>query len=206
MKLCPQCEKENPSGANHCMYCGTALVEEEQLSEEAKLLKRLKEQEEENRLLKATLEAQLKQQKTQEDTQKPMPIIEPVAPPTMTIIEPRPEKVSVPNYAEQEAEMPEPEQMFAHPFSFSGRIRRLEYGLSCIIYLVWYLVAKAMIENFSVFLIALAPALRFFLAQGTKRCHDRNNSGWYQLFPLYVLWMLFAEGDDDENDYGFPPK
>jgi formylglycine-generating enzyme required for sulfatase activity len=63
MKLCPQCEKENPSSANHCMYCGTALVEEEQLSEEAKLLKKLKGQEEENRLLKAALDAQLKKEK-----------------------------------------------------------------------------------------------------------------------------------------------
>lgn len=84
MKICSQCEKENPSSANHCMYCGTALVEEEQLSEEAKLLKKLKEQDEENRLLKAVLDAQLKQQKTQENTQKPASVIEIVAPPTIT--------------------------------------------------------------------------------------------------------------------------
>lgn len=25
MKLCPQCQKENPSAANHCMYCGIEL-------------------------------------------------------------------------------------------------------------------------------------------------------------------------------------
>jgi hypothetical protein len=63
MKICTQCEKENPSSANHCMYCGTALVEEEQLPEEIKLQKKLNEQEEENRLLKAALEAQLKNPK-----------------------------------------------------------------------------------------------------------------------------------------------
>ena len=38
MKLCPQCEKENPSSTNCCMYCETALVSEEQLSEEVKML------------------------------------------------------------------------------------------------------------------------------------------------------------------------
>jgi hypothetical protein len=61
MKLCSQCEKENPSRANHCMYCGAELVEEAQLSEEVKLQKKLAEQEEENKLLKAALEEQLKQ-------------------------------------------------------------------------------------------------------------------------------------------------
>jgi DNA polymerase III alpha subunit (gram-positive type) len=66
MKTCPQCEKENPSSANYCMYCGTALVEEEQLSEEAKLFKKLKEQDEEIRLLKAALEAQLKKEAEQQ--------------------------------------------------------------------------------------------------------------------------------------------
>ncbi|GHT02187.1 hypothetical protein AGMMS49525_05280 [Bacteroidia bacterium] len=66
MKLCIQCKKENPSSANHCMYCGAALVEEEQLPEEVKLQKKLTEQEEENKLLKAALEAQLKK-----ETEKP---------------------------------------------------------------------------------------------------------------------------------------
>jgi uncharacterized membrane protein YhaH (DUF805 family) len=44
------------------------------------------------------------------------------------------------------------------------------------------------------------------LAQGAKRCHDRGNSGWYQLIPFYSLWMLFAEGDQQANSYGNPVK
>jgi hypothetical protein len=85
MKICTQCEKENPSSANLCMYCGTALVEEEQLSEEAKLLKKLKEQDEEIRLLKAALEAQLKQQKTQKNIQRTATVVETVAPPPIKV-------------------------------------------------------------------------------------------------------------------------
>ena len=34
----------------------------------------------------------------------------------------------------------------------------------------------------------------------------RGNSGWYQIIPFYVLWMLFAEGDKEANEYGNPPK
>jgi uncharacterized membrane protein YhaH (DUF805 family) len=60
---------------------------------------------------------------------------------------------------------------------------------------------------FAIFwLISLIPMTWFLLAQGSKRCHDRNNSGWYQIIPFYTLWMLFAAGDVKENSYGESPK
>ena len=43
MKLCPQCEKENPSSANHCMHCGSELTPAENLDEVNKLHKELSE-------------------------------------------------------------------------------------------------------------------------------------------------------------------
>lgn len=55
-------------------------------------------------------------------------------------------------------------------------------------------------------LILIIPLYWFMWAQGAKRCHDRGNSGWYQLIPFYGLWMLFGDGDECENDYGFAPK
>ena len=101
--------------------------------------------------------------------------------------------------------------MFAHPFSFEGRIRRTEYCLSYILYVIWYFIYMAVIESESIVLILLAiasliPALWFFIAQSAKRCHDRDNSGWYQIIPLYFLWMMFAEGDHGTNSYGEDPK
>lgn len=102
--------------------------------------------------------------------------------------------------------------MFKAPFSFQGRIRRLEYGLSYIIYLIWYIILKSMdltydVSGFTIFWCILAiPIIWFLFAQGSKRCHDRNNSGWYQLIPFYGLWMIFASGDEDENYYGMSPK
>jgi len=44
------------------------------------------------------------------------------------------------------------------------------------------------------------------VAQAAKRCHDRNNSGWWKLIPFYGFWMLFADGDIGDNDYGENPK
>ncbi|NVO86721.1 DUF805 domain-containing protein [Hymenobacter terrestris] len=104
--------------------------------------------------------------------------------------------------------------MFRDAFSPSGRIRRLEYGLSYLAYFFGLLILQLVLgpndnNNFlvAVFDVVFFSLLTWFLlAQGTKRCHDRGKSGWYQLIPFYVFWMLFADGDAEENAYGPNPK
>ena len=99
--------------------------------------------------------------------------------------------------------------MFRAPFSFNGRIRRLEYGLSFLIYFLYEIFLEIVLEETGevglYFLLAI-PELWFLWAQGAKRCHDRGNSGWYQIIPFYSLWMLFADGDVGDNYYGSNPK
>ena len=108
--------------------------------------------------------------------------------------------------------------MFKNPFSFDGRIRRLEYGLSYLIYIAALIAAGASSELLfgggetdmgafgPILFIVYIPMLYFLIAQGAKRCHDRNNSGWWQIIPFYGFWMLFADGDWGYNDYGPNPK
>jgi len=105
--------------------------------------------------------------------------------------------------------------MFKNPFSFEGRIRRLEYGLSYLIYvslcgfisiMVTMLGAAASGTATIISLVLYIPAFWFLLAQGAKRCHDRGNSGVWQIIPFYQLWMLFADGDIGDNEYGPNPK
>jgi uncharacterized membrane protein YhaH (DUF805 family) len=100
----------------------------------------------------------------------------------------------------------EQKKMFAAPFSFKGRIRRMEYGLSAIIYFIAYSIVLAMMDSLPIASFGIIPIIWFYFAQGAKRCHDRGNSGWYQLIPFYALWMLFAEGDQQANSYGNPVK
>jgi uncharacterized membrane protein YhaH (DUF805 family) len=113
---------------------------------------------------------------------------------------------SAPIYSEPVTTSKPVKGMFSSPFSFDGRIRRLEYGISFIIYCIVYSIVLAMIESSKGFGIIIIPLLWFLWAQGAKRCHDRGNSGWYQIIPFYVLWLIFAEGDDFTNDYGDSPK
>src|SRR5258708_35751700 len=109
--------------------------------------------------------------------------------------------------------------MFKAPFSFAGRIRRTEYGLSMIIYVITLTIIGGITESSSnsysssnnsgtaiLFLFFFIPLLWFVWAQGAKRCHDLGNSGWWQLIPLYGFWLLFADGQHGTNQYGDNPK
>lgn len=99
--------------------------------------------------------------------------------------------------------------MFKDSFSFAGRIRRSEYGISFTAYLFCYYFIWGMDEGRGGDLLALLlviPAMWFALAQGAKRCHDIGKSGWWQLVPLYMLWLLFKKGDKGINAYGEDPK
>jgi uncharacterized membrane protein YhaH (DUF805 family) len=108
--------------------------------------------------------------------------------------------------------------MFKNPFSFDGRIRRTEYGLSFII----FVIAKVITQFIAVGIagtnssdmsgavvlsyIFLIPLLWFLWAQGAKRCHDVGKNGWWQIIPFYPIYLIFGEGFKGDNEYGEDPK
>ena len=111
---------------------------------------------------------------------------------------------------ESESFVRQKQGMFSKPFSFEGRIRRTEYGISLIIYFVIYMVVLAIMESgeeAAILGLAYIPMLWFLWAQGAKRCHDMGQSGWFQIIPFYVFWMIFAKGEFGvANKYGVNPK
>ncbi|GHT50013.1 hypothetical protein AGMMS49982_04530 [Bacteroidia bacterium] len=50
-KLCPQCETENPSSVNYCMFCAEPLVADAELSAEARLQKELNDAQKQKQVL-----------------------------------------------------------------------------------------------------------------------------------------------------------
>lgn len=97
-------------------------------------------------------------------------------------------------------------KMFQNVFSFNGRIRRTEYGLSLIGFYIGYFFALATASQYPIFGLTLVPLIWIVLAQGVKRCHDRGNSGWWILIPYYGFWLLFADSEAGLNEYGENPK
>jgi len=99
--------------------------------------------------------------------------------------------------------------MFKNPFSFEGRIRRKEYVLSLLFYIITADIidmAVKLSQATAILEIAYIPLTWFIIAQGVKRCHDRGHSGWYQIIPFYVLAMIFINDNIGENEYGANPK
>lgn len=98
--------------------------------------------------------------------------------------------------------------MFSNPFSFDGRIRRTEYGISLITVAIINTILNDFVESGDAPLIGLAyiPILWFLWAQGAKRCHDIGNNGWWQFIPFYVIWLISASGENGINQYGQNPK
>jgi uncharacterized membrane protein YhaH (DUF805 family) len=99
--------------------------------------------------------------------------------------------------------------MFKNPFSFNGRIRRTEFGVSLIIYYIIYFVIIASSDESSeqqLMVLLFIPIIWLLLAQGAKRCHDIGRSGWWQIIPFYGFWLLFKDGDMWPNEYGYNPK
>lgn len=108
--------------------------------------------------------------------------------------------------------------MFKNPFSFEGRIRRTEYGLSFIIFAIARVITQFIAVGIAgtnssdmsgavvLSYIFSIPLLWFLWAQGAKRCHDVGKNGWWQLIPFYALWMLFQDGQPGSNQYGENPK
>lgn len=101
----------------------------------------------------------------------------------------------------------DPYDMFKNPFSFEGRIRRGEYFIS-FVFSIFLLPCIYIIGNVGYLLIF--PALFFWcwflIAQTAKRCHDMGHSGFFQYIPLYHLYLLFADGEPFENEFGPTPK
>ena len=119
-------------------------------------------------------------------------------------------KDSTINNDNTESFTPRKQGMFSNPFSFDGRIRRTEYGLSIIImyayaFIVGLFIGFTELEEGVMYLL-LIPSYWFMLAQGAKRCHDLGNNGWWQIIPFYALWMLFQNGQPGLNKYGVNPK
>lgn len=96
------------------------------------------------------------------------------------------------------------------PFSFKGRIGRLQLILSYVVGFVAWLAIYALSEpaleyNSNIFLLFLACTAVFFwflYAQCAKRCHDLGKSGAWMFVPFWNVLLFFAEGEEQDNQYG----
>ena len=91
-------------------------------------------------------------------------------------------------------------------FSFSGRMGRLAYFVLVVIS-DFYLFSFTSLPDdadelyYGLWLLALPLIAWVRIAGNARRCHDFGRSGWMQIIPFYILWMLFTPGDNFYNKY-----
>ncbi|OGU59009.1 MAG: hypothetical protein A2X64_03885 [Ignavibacteria bacterium GWF2_33_9] len=100
---------------------------------------------------------------------------------------------------------------------FNGRARRKEYWMFVLINFIFMILASILdyiigtyFVIYSLYALAiLLPAL----AVGIRRLHDLGKSGWWifiSLIPLigaiWLLILMFTEGQRQANEYGPDPK
>lgn len=97
------------------------------------------------------------------------------------------------------------------PFSFKGRIGRLQLILSYVVGFVAWFASFLLFDiehsdgNGGVILLFLACTVAFFwflYAQCAKRCHDLGKSGAWMFVPFWNILLFFAEVEKKDNQYG----
>lgn len=113
--------------------------------------------------------------------------------------------------------------MFRKIFSFTGRIRRLEFVLTAVILVIinlhtGYLASLEIPVNeedkYDIrynpkynkpsgwFVLVQFLLFWITLAQAVKRCHDLKHPAYYLMIPFYIFVLLFVEGTNGPNEYG----
>ena len=128
--------------------------------------------------------------------------------------EPPENSISKPSISKKIIKNGEVRRMFSAPFSFKGRIRRLEYFLSLLIFSTYCFLVTLLIDELRLYddwyLLFYVPSFWFIGSQGAKRFQDCWMSGWVQLIPyvnfFLIIFVIFKNGTIGDNKYGSNPK
>ena len=106
-------------------------------------------------------------------------------------------------------------------FNFSGRATRSEFWyftLFCLLFgmlimLIEYMLGIGNVKETGILSLIFDLALVFpSLAVSTRRLHDTNRSGWWNLIMLVpiigiiVLIVFYSQDSKEDNQYGINPK
>jgi uncharacterized membrane protein YhaH (DUF805 family) len=99
--------------------------------------------------------------------------------------------------------------------SFKGRARRSEYWYFVLVYFIISIIGVVLDLSLGMLgeggsgpvglvisLVHLVPSI----AIAARRMHDVDKSGWFQLVPLYNLYLCIKNGDVGSNRFGEDPK
>lgn len=96
-------------------------------------------------------------------------------------------------------------------FDFKGRTKMMDFWMFLVIYIIINVVLSivdmllAAVLGFAI----LSPLFQLamlcpLLGIGARRMHDIGKSGWFQIIPLYNLYLWAQPGQKEANKWGNP--
>lgn len=102
--------------------------------------------------------------------------------------------------------------------NFKGRAARSEFWWFYLFFIVVYIgigilggvLASVLGEGIAgilgiVLMVFCLGSLIPFIALTARRMHDSDKSGWFQLVPIYSLYLAIIKGTDGQNRFGPDP-
>ena len=98
-------------------------------------------------------------------------------------------------------------------FDFKGRTKMMDFWMFLVVYIIINFLLSivdmllAAVLHFtilsSLFQLAMICPL---LGIGARRMHDLGKSGWFQIIPLYNLYLWAQAGQKEANKWGNPAE
>ncbi|WP_372965912.1 DUF805 domain-containing protein [Marinobacter sp.] len=102
---------------------------------------------------------------------------------------------------------------FRNYANFNGRATRQQYWMFILFYIIFYIVLSVIDGIIGTFLLSSIFSLVMLvpsIAYATRRLHDTDRSGWWQLIALIpiigtiVLIVFLAQKSSDGQKFGAP--
>jgi uncharacterized membrane protein YhaH (DUF805 family) len=100
-------------------------------------------------------------------------------------------------------------------FVYKGRARRSEFWYFYLVSIILQIIGSVLDSTFGLAdaqgngpISAIVSLVHIFatISAGARRMHDIDKSGWYQIIPIYNIFLLARNGDAETNRFGTDPK
>lgn len=96
-------------------------------------------------------------------------------------------------------------------FDFKGRTKMMDFWMFLVVYILLDVVLS-IVDGILASLLGFAILSTLFqlaillplLGIGARRMHDIGKSGWFQVIPLYNLYLWAQPGQNEANKWGNP--
>ncbi len=96
---------------------------------------------------------------------------------------------------------------FSNYANFKGRASRSEFWYFYLFYMILYVLFAIIIgvmPKLGILGLGFLALIVPMISLAARRMHDSDKSGWFQLIPIYSLYLAIIKGTEGPNRFGDP--